>query len=90
MIAYAVVVPVAIDPSGSIVVTGNVDRIVRASSVTGEALHLLLGHVGDVEDVAVSPDVLWLALAGVDRTLCLWPMPGATDDAPARSTRPTS
>ena len=37
---------VALDPSGRIVVTGDVDGVVRVGPVTGEEPHLLLGHGG--------------------------------------------
>jgi WD40 repeat protein len=67
----------AVDPSGRIVVTGDVQGVVRAGPVTGEEPHLLLGHTGSVYGVAISPDGRWIASAG-DAALHLWPMPDVT------------
>jgi WD40 repeat protein len=67
----------AIDPSGRIVVTGDVHGVVRAGPATGEEPHLLLGHTGTVYGLAISPDGRWIASAG-DDVLHLWPMPDVT------------
>jgi hypothetical protein len=51
--------------------------VVRVGPVTGEEPHLLLGHQGQVESVAVSPDGRWIASA-TGESYRLWPMPEVT------------
>ena len=69
--------PLALDPSGRVIVTGDVDGVVRVGPVTGEEPHLLLGHSGLVTAVAVSPDGRWIASVS-EEALRLWPMPDVT------------
>ncbi len=69
------VVSFALDPSGSVVVTGSRDGIVRVGPVSGESPHWLVGHAGRVFAVAVSPDGRWIASGADDGTIRLWPMP---------------
>jgi WD40 repeat protein len=66
---------IALDPSGTIAVTGDNEGIIRVGRVTGGEPHLLVGHEGAVEYVAVSPDLEYVASVGSDSTLRLWPMP---------------
>ncbi len=64
----------ALDPTGRILATGDLDGVVRVGRATGEAPHLLPGHTGMVESLAISPDGRWIAsVAGNE--LFLWPMP---------------
>jgi WD40 repeat protein len=65
----------AIDPTGTIVVTRGADGAIRVGSADGSEPHLLFGHEGDVNAIAVSPDSRWIATGGEDTTIRLWPMP---------------
>lgn len=65
----------ALDPSGTIAATGSVDGIVRVGRLSGGEPHLLIGHKGTIDSVAISPDLRWVATTGGDNTLRLWPMP---------------
>jgi WD40 repeat protein len=64
----------AVDDSGGLVVTGDASGIVRVGPLSGAEPHLLLGHSGPVNRVAISPDGRWVASAS-GTEIRLWPMP---------------
>jgi len=64
-----------IDPSGKVIATGDINGIVRVGRLDADDPHLLLGHSGVVDGVAISPQLDWVATAGQDETIRLWPMP---------------
>jgi WD40 repeat protein len=66
---------VAVDPTASVLAQGSEDGVVRVGRLDGNWLHLLVGHEGPANWLAVSPDLKWVASAGRDHSLRLWPMP---------------
>lgn len=65
---------IATDAAGERVVTGDGSGIVRVGSASGGEPHLLLGHPGAIERLAISPDGRWVASAS-GAEMRLWPMP---------------
>ena len=63
------------DPSGTRVVTGSRDGIVRVGPATGEEPHLLIGHTGPIWGVRVDPMGRLVASTSEDGTVRIWPMP---------------
>jgi WD40 repeat protein len=76
----------AIDPSGRVAATGDRDGVVRVGRISGGAPHLLLGHAGAIDRMAISPDLRWIGSAGNEDTVRLWPMPNL--DKPPLHTLP--
>ena len=66
---------VAMNASGTIIATGDIDGVIRVGQVTGGQPHLLLGnHWRDHRDLAVDPRGRWIASAS-GTEVRLWPMP---------------
>ena len=59
----------------TVLVTGDRNGIIRVGPATGEQPYLLLGHEGEIQSLAIDPLGRWIASAGQDGTLRLWPMP---------------
>jgi WD40 repeat protein len=68
------VLDIALDPAGTVLVTGDRDGVIRAGPITGEEPHLLLGEP-KAAIVEVSPDGRWIESYANDTTTYLWRMP---------------
>jgi WD40 repeat protein len=66
---------VAFDSSGTKLLTGDLDGIVRVGPISGDAPHLLLGHEGSIGTVLVSPDGKWILSSDGKSVVQLWRMP---------------
>ena len=60
-------------PDGAVVAAATADHKVHRFRVdSGQALPALVGHTGDVDDIAFAPDGALLATAGADGSARLW------------------
>ena len=71
----ATVGAIGLDPTGTVVATGNPNGTIRVSRVGSGATHLLLGQQGAIYSLAFSPDGRWLAASGEAQAIRLWPVP---------------
>ena len=75
-------VSVALDATGKVLVTGDAKGTVRVGMLAGGEPHLLYGHTAAVTSVAVSPDGRWIGSGSDDGTIRLWPMPDLKQTPP--------
>jgi WD40 repeat protein len=68
-----------VDPTGEILVCGDREGAVRIGRWDDGRPHLLLGHAGSIQSVAISPDGRWIATGSADRDIRLWPMPDLSE-----------
>ncbi len=66
------------DSDTDVVVTGDLDGEIRVGTTQGDGPHLMVGHEGKIAAVKLDPLGRWIASAGTDTTLRLWPMPDLT------------
>ncbi len=67
-----------IEADAEIVLSADPVGTLRVGPISGEPPHLLFGHQGRINEIALSPDGRWIATGGDDFTIRLWPMPDLT------------
>ncbi|KAH6574117.1 hypothetical protein BASA62_002601 [Batrachochytrium salamandrivorans] len=71
----ASVYSLACNPSGTVIVSGSPEKMVRVwdpRSITHQSLLNLQGHTDNIRDLLVSEDGRWVISASADSTLRLW------------------
>jgi WD40 repeat protein len=70
---------IAVDATGMIVATTDTRGQLRVGSTSGGEPHLLVGHLGKIEELTFDPMGRWLATAGSDETIRFWPIPDISE-----------
>ena len=67
-----------LEADAGIILSADPAGTLRVGPISGEPPHLLFGHRGRINEIALSPDGRWIATGGDDFTIRLWPMPDLT------------
>ncbi|MCM2316024.1 MAG: protein kinase [Thermoanaerobaculia bacterium] len=70
------VLSLGVDPKGEMVMSGDVQGVLKVCKSSGGEPHLLFGHsAGMVWEVTTTSDGRWIVSAGNDGTIRVWPTP---------------